>query len=50
MALASEDTGDYDDPDDPDDLHGPDGLHDPDDHDESYLVIKVIEWKEVILS
>ena len=37
-------TDDHDDPDDSDD---PDGH---DDHNESYLMIKVIWWKELILS
>ena len=39
MTLVSEDTDDHDDPDGPDD---------PDDPDESYLVIKVILWRELI--
>ena len=39
-----------DDPDDPDVHDDPDDPDDPDDHDESYLVIKVIWWKGLILS
>ena len=39
VTLVSEDTDDHDDPDGPDD---------PDDPDESYLVIKVILWRELI--
>ena len=50
VTLASEDTDEDDGHNDPDDHDDPDDYNDHNDHDESDLVIKVILWKEPMLS